>query len=194
MPFLWTWIGAFLAIKMARGCVCHLHFADASHTSLKAFVRHLLFSLLDDTEVISHAWRFSHYRLYTNLWQIKPPICDLLFLCQNQAQSFTNPRPEQETVQDLVLLGGGHAHVEVIRQLRMKPLPGVRVSLITVDAHTAYRWVCMSFQPCSVYNNFSYTVPESWCLWLIADVQSSWLDLCQSLPCCITTHWRRDKL
>ena len=41
----------------------------------------------------------------------------------------TKSSEEDSYVQDLVLLGGGHAHVEVMRQLRMKPHPGVRPSL-----------------------------------------------------------------
>lgn len=42
-------------------------------------------------------------------------------------------------LQDLVLLGGGHAHVEVVRNFGMNPIPGVRLTLITKDVHTAYR-------------------------------------------------------
>ena len=39
----------------------------------------------------------------------------------------------------MVLLGGGHSHVEVLRQAGMRPTPGARYTLITKDLHTAYR-------------------------------------------------------
>ncbi|MBV9734325.1 MAG: selenide, water dikinase SelD [Acidisphaera sp.] len=46
------------------------------------------------------------------------------------------PGPPIET--DLVLLGAGHAHVEVLRRLAMRPMPGVRTTLIAREAHTPY--------------------------------------------------------
>src|SRR5277367_4768368 len=47
-------------------------------------------------------------------------------------------RPSPAIQTDIVLLGAGHAHVEVLRRFAMQRQPGVRLTLISREPETPY--------------------------------------------------------
>ncbi len=46
--------------------------------------------------------------------------------------------PAEPVTTDIVLVGGGHAHVEVVRRFAMEPEPGARLTIVARDTFTPY--------------------------------------------------------
>ena len=47
-------------------------------------------------------------------------------------------QPAPDVARDLVLVGGGHSHALALRMLAMRPVAGLRITLISPASHTPY--------------------------------------------------------
>ena len=54
-------------------------------------------------------------------------------------------KSDQPYLRDLLLIGGGHAHIQVIRRFGMKPEPGVRLTLVSRESLTPYTGMLPGF-------------------------------------------------
>ena len=75
----------------------------------------------------------------------------------------------------LLLVGGGHSHVTVIKQLGMRPIPGVKVTLVTPSLKTPYSGMlpgCIAghYQPTDIYIDLAKLCQAAGIDWVLDEI------------------------
>ncbi|WP_101760438.1 selenide, water dikinase SelD [Oceanicoccus sp. KOV_DT_Chl] len=82
--------------------------------------------------MINPAWRYTSPAISSTI------AADNILCHDNDNKALMNPSQSVTDHHELLLVGGGHSHLAVIKMLAMQPIPGLQVTVISKDIHTPY--------------------------------------------------------